>query len=68
MAEYFSMGAPILFVRKKDGSPRMCIDYQQLNKIAFKNMYPILMIDDLFNQLQGVGFFIKIDSNRVIIR
>ncbi|GKF76785.1 hypothetical protein Tco_0229255 [Tanacetum coccineum] len=42
-------GAPILFVKKKDGSFRMCIDYRELNKLMVKNRYPLLRIDDLFN-------------------
>ena len=46
-------GAPVLFVRKKDGSLRMCIDYRQLNKVTIKNKYPLPRIDDLFDQLQG---------------
>ncbi|XP_070029791.1 uncharacterized protein [Nicotiana sylvestris] len=46
-------GAPILFVRKKDGSLRMCIDFRQLNKVTIKNKYPLPRIDDLFDQLQG---------------
>ncbi|GKF60403.1 putative reverse transcriptase domain-containing protein [Tanacetum coccineum] len=45
-------GAPVLFVKKKDGSFRMCIDYQELNKLTVKNRYPIPRIDDLFDQLQ----------------
>nr|GFA42142.1 putative reverse transcriptase domain-containing protein [Tanacetum cinerariifolium] len=44
-------GAPVLFVKKKDGSFRMCIDYRELNKLIVKNRYPLLRIDDLFNQL-----------------
>ena len=44
-------GAPVLFVKKKDGSLHMCIDYQMLNSITVKNKYPLLRIDDLFNQL-----------------
>ena len=47
-------GAPILFVKKKDGSFWMCIDHRQLNKVTIKNKYPIPRIDDLFDQLQGV--------------
>ncbi|GKB63659.1 putative reverse transcriptase domain-containing protein [Tanacetum coccineum] len=54
-------GAPILFVKKKDGSFRMCIDYKELNKLTVKNRYPLLRIDDLFDQLQGSQFFSKID-------
>ncbi|KAI3723340.1 hypothetical protein L2E82_34842 [Cichorium intybus] len=54
-------GAPILFVKKKDGSMRMCIDYRELNKITVKNKYPLPRIDDLFDQLQGASYFSKID-------
>ncbi|GJU07901.1 putative reverse transcriptase domain-containing protein [Tanacetum coccineum] len=46
-------GAPVLFVKKKDGSFRMCIDYRELNKLIAKNRYPVPRIDDLFDQLQG---------------
>ncbi|XP_060185837.1 uncharacterized protein LOC132615291 [Lycium barbarum] len=46
-------GAPVLFIRKKDGFLRMCIDYRQLNKVTIKNKYPLPRIDDLFDQLQG---------------
>ncbi|GKF74894.1 hypothetical protein Tco_0224338 [Tanacetum coccineum] len=46
-------GAPMLFVKKKDGSMRMCIDYRELNKLTIKNHYPLPRIDDLFDQLQG---------------
>ncbi|GKA89095.1 putative reverse transcriptase domain-containing protein [Tanacetum coccineum] len=46
-------GAPVLFVKKKDGSFRMCIDYRELNKLIVKNRYPLSRIDDLFDQLQG---------------
>ncbi|GJY73877.1 putative reverse transcriptase domain-containing protein [Tanacetum coccineum] len=54
-------GAPILFVKKKDGSFRMRIDYKELNKFTIKNRYPLPRINDLFNQLQGSQYFSKID-------
>ncbi|GKE62804.1 putative reverse transcriptase domain-containing protein [Tanacetum coccineum] len=54
-------GAPVLFVKKKDGSFRMCIDYQELNKLVVKNRYPLPRIDDLFDQLQGFSVYSKID-------
>ncbi|GJV70891.1 putative reverse transcriptase domain-containing protein [Tanacetum coccineum] len=54
-------GAPVLFVKKKDGSFRMCIDYHELNKLTVKNRYPLLRIDDLFDQLQGSSIYSKID-------
>ncbi|GJX27656.1 putative reverse transcriptase domain-containing protein [Tanacetum coccineum] len=54
-------GAPILFVKKKDGSFRMCIDYRELNKLTVKNRYPLPRIDDLFDQLQGSSVYLKID-------
>ncbi|GKA42858.1 putative reverse transcriptase domain-containing protein, partial [Tanacetum coccineum] len=54
-------GAPVLFVKKKDGSFWMCIDYQELNKLTVKNRYPLPMIDDLLNQLQGSSIYSKID-------
>ncbi|GJT44126.1 hypothetical protein Tco_0952841 [Tanacetum coccineum] len=54
-------GAPVLFVKKKDGSFRMCIDYQELNKLAMKNRYPLPRIDDLFDLLQGSSVYSKID-------
>ena len=54
-------GAPVLFVKKKDETMRLCIDYKQLNKIMIKNKYPLPRIDDLFVQLQGASAFFKID-------
>ncbi|KAJ9547026.1 hypothetical protein OSB04_019569 [Centaurea solstitialis] len=54
-------GAPILFVKKKDGSQRMCIDYRELNKRTVKNHYPLPRMDDLFDQLLGASWFSKID-------
>ncbi|GJX46048.1 putative reverse transcriptase domain-containing protein, partial [Tanacetum coccineum] len=54
-------GAPILFVKKKDGYFRMCIDYSELNKLTVKNRYPLSRIDELFDQLQGSSVYSKID-------
>ncbi|GJW11500.1 hypothetical protein Tco_1577327 [Tanacetum coccineum] len=54
-------GAPVLFVKKKDGSFWMCIDYRKLNKLTVKNRYPLPRIDDLFDQLQGLRVYFKID-------
>ncbi|GJS36874.1 putative reverse transcriptase domain-containing protein [Tanacetum coccineum] len=54
-------GAPVLFVKKKDDSFWMCIDYRELNKLTVKNRYTLLRIDDLFDQLQGLRVYSKID-------
>ena len=54
-------GAPVLFVKKKDGSMCMCIDYRQLNKVTIRNKYPVPRINDLFDQLQGASVFSMID-------
>ncbi|GJT38232.1 putative reverse transcriptase domain-containing protein [Tanacetum coccineum] len=54
-------GAPVLFVKKKDESFRMCIDYRELNKLTIKNRYALHRIDDLFDQLQGSNVYLKID-------
>ncbi|KAL8105555.1 hypothetical protein AgCh_029374 [Apium graveolens] len=56
-----SWRAPVLFVMKKDGSMRLCIDYSELNKLTIKNKYPFLRIDDLFDQLKRAAWFSKID-------
>ncbi|GKG30679.1 hypothetical protein Tco_0423167, partial [Tanacetum coccineum] len=52
-------GAPVLFVKKKDGALRMFIDNRELNKMTIKNRYPLLRIDDIFDQLQGARYFSK---------
>lgn len=54
-------GAPVLFVKKNDGSIRMCVDYRQLNKVMIKNKYSLTRIDDLFDQHQGAAVFSKIN-------
>ncbi|GJY92270.1 putative reverse transcriptase domain-containing protein [Tanacetum coccineum] len=58
-------GASVLFVKKKDGSFRICIDYRELNKLTVKNRYPLPRIDDLFDQLQGFSVYSKIDPRSV---
>ncbi|GJU01373.1 putative reverse transcriptase domain-containing protein [Tanacetum coccineum] len=60
-------GAPVLFVKKKDGSFWMFIDYQELNKLTVKNRYPLPRIDDLFDQLQGLSVYSKIDLSAPIL-
>jgi hypothetical protein len=54
-------GAPVLFVPKKDGSQRMCMDYRSLNDVTIKNKYPLPRIEDLFDQMRGARVFSKID-------
>ena len=54
-------GAPVLFVKKKDGNMRLCVDYHDLNAVTIKNKYPLPRIDNLFDQLKGAKFFSKID-------
>jgi hypothetical protein len=54
-------GAPVLFVEKKDGIQRMCVDYRSLNEVTIKNKYPLLRIEDLFDQMKGASIFSKID-------
>ncbi|GKE65640.1 putative reverse transcriptase domain-containing protein, partial [Tanacetum coccineum] len=59
-------GAPVLLVKKKDRSFRMCIDYRELNKLTVKNRYPLPRIDDIFDQLQGSSVYSKIDLSYAI--
>jgi hypothetical protein len=54
-------GAPVLFVEKKDGTQRMCVDYRSLNEVTIKNKYPLQRIEDLFDQMKGASVFSKID-------
>ena len=54
-------GAPVLFVKKNDGTLRLCINYRELNKVTITNKYPLPRINDLFDQLQGAQYFYKID-------
>ena len=54
-------GAPMLFVKKKDGTLRLCVDYRQLNKMTVKNKYMFPRINELFDQLKGASVFLKID-------
>jgi len=54
-------GAPVLFVKKKDGTMRMCVDYRALNQITIKNKYPLPRIDELFDRLTHARYFSKID-------
>jgi hypothetical protein len=54
-------GAPVLLVRNKDGTLRLCIDFRQLNKVIVKNKHPLPRIDDLFDQLKDAKIFSKID-------
>ena len=61
MFENGCYSAPVLFVKKKDGTLQMCIDYRQINKVTVKNKYPLLRFEDLFDQLKGAGVFSKID-------
>ena len=54
-------GSLVLFAKKKDKTLRLCIDYRQLKRVKIKNRYPLLMIDDLFDQLRGAQVYSKID-------
>ena len=51
----------MLFVKKKDSTLRLCVDYRKLNKMTVKNKHPLPKIDDLFDQLEGISVFLKID-------
>jgi hypothetical protein len=55
------LGAPVIFVEKKDGTQRMCVDYRLLNEVTIKNKYPLPRIEDLFDQMRGAKVFSKID-------
>jgi hypothetical protein len=54
-------GAPVLFVEKKDGTQRMCVNYRSLNEVTIKNKYPLPQIEDVFDQMKGASVFSKID-------
>ena len=54
-------GALVLFVKKKDGTMRMCMDYRELNKLTIKNKYPLPRIDELFDRVKGATIFSKTD-------
>jgi len=58
-------GAPVIFVEKKDGTQRMCVDYRLLNDVTIKNKYPLPRIEDLFDQMRGTKVFSKIDFRSV---
>ncbi|GKB34037.1 putative reverse transcriptase domain-containing protein [Tanacetum coccineum] len=60
-------GAPVLFVKKKDGSFKMCIDYKELNKLTIKNHHPLLRIDDLFDQLPYLDKFVIVFIDDILI-
>ena len=61
-------GAPVLFVRKKDGSQRLCCDFRKLNRTTIKSRFPLPLMDELFDQLQGAKWFFTLDLISVTIR
>ena len=54
-------GGPVIFVKEKDRSLRLCVDYRQLNRVTIRNQYPLPRIDDLFDQMKGCTIFSEID-------
>ena len=64
---YSPWGAPMLFVKKKDGSMRLCIDYRELNKVTIKNKYPLPRVDNLFDQLKVPQSFLRLICIQAII-
>jgi hypothetical protein len=64
----YPWGSPILFVKKKDGSMRMCTNYRNFNSVTIKNKYPLTRINDLLDQLRGAKYFSKIDLCLAIIK
>ena len=62
------MGTPILFVQKKDGSQRMCVDYRSLNDVTIKSKYPLPRIEDMFDQMRGGRVFSKIVLRSGVIK
>jgi hypothetical protein len=61
-------GAPVLFVQKKDGSQRMCVDYRSFNDVTIKNKYPLPRIEDLFDQMRGAMYSLRLISDQVITK
>ena len=60
-AKHLPLESLVLFVKKKDESLRLCIDYKELNRVSIKNKYPLPRVDDLFDQLKGVAVFSKVN-------